>query len=235
MRFVPMKLFPVYIAVILLICSWCAVPADDVIVTINKVEVHRDSVKNKIYFTSGLTIDADGSPRAYHPVSDSGSDALANAGRDGNWWGIITEKGKPVIQGKNDPAPGFYVSCTTLEYPGKLTSDPLRYVNSDSIPYVVLPWHGAIFKAVLPGDIAKVTNLRNGKTCFAVFGDTGPRDKIGEGSIYLAGQLGIASSPRTGGVSDSVRYEIYPQTRSGWPYTRAEIDSIGAVMDSLRN
>lgn len=229
-----MKLFSVCAVIVLLVCGWCSVSVDEVIVSINKIDVHRDSVKNKIYFTAGMSIDADGSPRAYHPVSDSGSDALANAGHDGQWWGIITVKGRPVVQGENDPAPGFYVSCTSLEYPGKAVTDPGRYVNSDSIPYVVLPYNGMILKSALPGDIAKVTNLRNGKSCYAVCGDTGPRDKIGEGSIYLAGQLGIDSSPRTGGVADSVYYEIYSGTHSGWPYTRAEIDSLGAVLDSLR-
>lgn len=38
----------------------------------------------------------------------------ANAGRPDNWWGIVTRHGEPVIQGANDPAPGCYVSTTSL-------------------------------------------------------------------------------------------------------------------------
>jgi hypothetical protein len=43
-----------------------------------------------------------GAPNAYHP-EDKGLDFLANAGKTGNWWGIVTEdgtpSGKPVVQG----------------------------------------------------------------------------------------------------------------------------------------
>jgi hypothetical protein len=64
--------------------------------------------KNGFWFASGMTIDADGSPRAFHRVSSKGLDDLKNAGRRGNWWGILTysgeTSGRPVVQGPNDPA-----------------------------------------------------------------------------------------------------------------------------------
>jgi hypothetical protein len=182
-----------------------------------------------LYFVSAMNIDADGSPHAYHPVSDSGLDKLANAGHKGNWWGIVTENGKPVVQDSTCPAPGFYVSTTSLQDASKKISDPLRYVNSETIPYFVLPNNKTILAEVKTGDFAYVYNLRNGKNSYAIFADVGPKDKIGEGSIALAKKLGINSSPRTGGIADSVLYYVFPQSGNGKPRTIAEIDSLGKL------
>jgi hypothetical protein len=40
-------------------------------------------------------------------------------------------------------------------------------------------------------DLADVFNLQNGKSSPAIFADTGPADRIGEGSIALAERLGF--------------------------------------------
>src|SRR5262252_6322375 len=70
------------------------------------------------FYKAGLNVDADGSPHAYHPDGISGLDYLGNAGRPGHWWALVTDDGKPsgnpIIQTANDPAPGFYVSTTSL-------------------------------------------------------------------------------------------------------------------------
>lgn len=211
-----------------LLCSFGEITKQEIVATINKTEVKYDSTAQELNWTSGMNIDADGSPRAYHPISDSGSDALANAGHKGQWWGIVTnKKGEPYVQGKDDPAPGFYISCTALIDRTKNDTDCARYVNSDSIPYIVIPSNTEMRKYAKLGDIARVKNLRNGKTSYAICADIGPKDKIGEGSIFLANQLGINSSPRKGGVADSVSYEIYTGSGNGQPRSRAVIDSIG--------
>lgn len=199
------------------------------IATINKIVVKLDTINQVLYFVSGMNIDADGSPHAYHPVSDSGLDKLSSAGHDGNWWGIVTTKGKPVIQDSADPAPGFYVSTTSLQDASKKITDPKRYVNSETIPYIVLPNNKTILAEAKTGDLAYVYNLRNGKNSYAIFADVGPKDKIGEGSIALAKKLGIDSSPRTGGTADSVLYYVFPGSGNGKPRTIAEIDSIGKL------
>lgn len=202
----------------------------DTLVTIGSIDVKYDSVDSVISYTSGMTIDADGSPRAYHPVSDSGLDALANAGHKGNWWGIVTDaKGIPVVQGKNDSDPGYYVSTTSLQDASKKITDPARYVNSDSIPYIVLPNNKSVLALVHKGDFAYVKNIRNGKTSAAIFADVGPKDKIGEGSMKLAENLGINSNPRTGGIADSVQYFVFPGSGNGKPRSYAEIDSLGRI------
>jgi hypothetical protein len=200
------------------------------LVTINSIEVKHDTVRNVISFESGMTIDADGSPRAYHPVSDSGLDALANAGSKGNWWGIVTDdNGDPVLQGKDDPFPGFYVSTTSLQDASRKITDPARYVNSDSIPFIVIPNSATLLALVKKGDFARVENLRNGKSAYAIFADVGPKDKIGEGSMCLARNLGIDASPRSGGVADSVKYTVFLGSGNGKCRSTAEIDSVGAV------
>ena len=80
------------------------------------------------FYESGFMIDADGAYHAYHPDNRSGLDYLGNAGRPGNWWALVTDNrkpsGNPVIQSKSDPAPGFYISTTTLEDSSKDVDDP---------------------------------------------------------------------------------------------------------------
>src|SRR5712691_749121 len=95
------------------------------------------------FYKSGLAIDADGAFRAYHPNDGLGLDSLAHAGHRGNWWALVTDNGKtvgrPVVQRKSDPAPGYYVSTTALYAPDNPNArDPHRYVDSARVPYVVL-------------------------------------------------------------------------------------------------
>ena len=95
------------------------------------------------FYESGLAIDADGSPRAYHPTDRLGLDSLSHAGHRRNWWALVTDNdepnGNPVVQGAADPAPGYFVSTTAL-YDRSNTNvrDPHRYVDAGKIPYVVL-------------------------------------------------------------------------------------------------
>ena len=225
------KTIPALLIPLLILTAWKAEQISGVkeIANINTIAVKLDTVNHVLYFVSGMAIDADGSPHAYHPVSDSGLDKLSSAGHAGNWWGIVSIKGTPVIQNEKDPAPGFYVSTTSLQDDSKKVSDPLRYVNSETIPYFVLPNEKAILAEAKTGDIAYVYNLRNGKNSYAIFADVGPKDKIGEGSIALAKKLGIDSSPRTGGIADSVLYYVFPGSGNGKPRTIAEIDSLGKL------
>lgn len=177
-----------------------------------------------IFYKSGMTIDADGAPKAYHPKPDDnqGLDALGNAGHPGNWWALVTKNGKPVIQKANDPAPGFYISMTALEDTNKARTDPNRYVDSSEIPYIVLPGnHSAGAKL---GDFAVVFNQKNGKIANAIYADVGPSSKIGEGSIALAKALEIPSSPKTGGVVNDVIYIAFPGSGNGKPRSLDDIN-----------
>ena len=159
-------------------------------------------------------IDADGSPFAYNP-QNTGLDDLRNAGRPGNWYGIVTDRhGVPIIQGPNDPAPGYYVSATAYRWSGKSPADPLCYIDSATVPFIVIEnfiRRRAI--GIVLGCRARVTNLRTNQFVEAVVGDIGPLYKFGEISIAAAKAIGIDSSPRTGGTSDKIlKFEFWPDT-----------------------
>lgn len=175
-------------------------------------------------FISGMTIDADGAPNAYHP-DDEGLDELANAGEPGHWNGIITDPdGDPLIQQERDPFPGYYISCTTLSDKTKTFTDTTRYVDASKIPYVVLPRDIADRGGARLGDFAVVVNLRNGKSSFAIYADIGT---LGEGSVALANALGIESDARDGGESDGILYLLFPGSGNRRPRTISEIQSEG--------
>src|ERR1700730_14891074 len=142
-----------------------ALPAIRPILTVAGVTISVLDGSSIFFFKAGMAIDADGAPTAYHPVHGQALDNLANAGHEGNWYGIVTDtgqnNGKPVLQGPNDPAPGFYVSPTALQNSHLARSDPPRYVDSVTIPYISLPGHsGGVLRTSL-GDLAMVINGHN--------------------------------------------------------------------------
>ena len=185
------------------------------------------SAAEPFVFEAGLAVDADGAFRAYHPNNRLGLDSIQHAGRPGNWWAVATDtgepSGRPVVQGKRDPAPGYYVSMTSLfDAANPNERDPHRFVDAARIPYVVLPPVG--LKHAKLGDFATVVNLQNGEVAGAIVADeSAPELKMGEGSIALAVALGIDSNPRSGGIEHGVAYVIYPGSGNGEPRGLDEI------------
>ncbi len=179
------------------------------------------------FYEAGMTIDADGAPNAYHP-DNSGLDDLANAGTPGRWEGLAKDaNGEPYIQGQDDPFPGYYVSETALADRSKAVNDPARYVDASRIPFIVLPGIMARQLSARVGDFAIVFNRRNGKISYAIFGDVGPFDRIGEGSMALAENLGIRSDARNGGARRGIVYLVFPGSGNGSPRTLEEINAEG--------
>ena len=78
-----------------------------------------------------------------------------------------------------------------------------------------------------PGAFAVVFNLRNSKSSYAIFGDVGPYDRIGEGSMALAENLGIRSDARNGGARRGIVYLVFPGSGNGRPRTIEEINAEG--------
>jgi hypothetical protein len=182
------------------------------------------------FYESGMTIDADGAPNAYHP-DNTGLDDLKNAGAPGYWEGLAKNgDGEPFIQGPDDPFPGYYVSETALADRSKPVNDPTRYVDASKIPFIVLPGATARQFGARPGDFAIVINQNNGKTSYAIFGDVGPFDRIGEGSVALAENLGIRSDARNGGARGGILYVVFPGSGNGQPRS---IDEINAETEKL--
>lgn len=189
-----------------------------------QVPVRRFSNNGAVFFVSGMTIDADGAPNAYHP-DDTGLDELVNAGVPGRWDGIITDQeGNPFIQEESDPFPGYYISCTSLADETKKFTDQTRYVDASKIPYVALPQAIAERGGEQLGDFAFVMNLRNGRSSFAIYADIGT---LGEGSIALAESLGLWSDARSGGTSDGILYVLFPGSGNLQPRTLDEINEEG--------
>lgn len=198
-------------------------------------------IKGAVLFRGRLRVDVDGAPRAYHPDSKSGLDRLANAGRPGNWWGIVTNNGEPsgvlVIQGSNDPAPGFHVAATSLYDPMvQSLRDPRKYVDATRIPYVALPrpydreagWvpgaDGRRGTGVYLGDLALVTNMQTGTWVPAIFADVAPADGSGEASLELVRRIGEKPDARVGGSDHrKFAYVIFPGSGNHRPKSPDEI------------
>ncbi|MEO5730105.1 MAG: glycoside hydrolase family 75 protein [Byssovorax sp.] len=181
-------------------------------------------------FKGKMTIDADGAPNAYHKDDTKGLDRLANAGREGKWWALVTSDGKPtgkpVVQGPKDPSPGYYVSMTALEDTKKPVKDPRRYVDSTKVAYIALPAGAKEWGAKL-GDFAAIIDAKSGRIAFAIFADIGPKDTLGEGSIALASALNLPSDPRAGGADSGISYVLFPGSGNGQPRSSEDIDREG--------
>ncbi|HEV3359142.1 MAG TPA: glycoside hydrolase family 75 protein [Pseudonocardiaceae bacterium] len=79
------------------------------------------------------------------------------------------------------------------------------------LPYVVIPLPGKIWsyqKAGLKGGDVVVV-IYKGQVEYAVFGDEGPNDSIGEASYATAKSLGIDDNPKTGGTAGPVTYIVF--------------------------
>jgi hypothetical protein len=216
------------------------------IAVVGQVRIQRGAGEAAFFFDTGMQLDVDGAPTAYHPPtpqsrfgSPPGLDDLRNAGvpggpgQPGRWWALaIQPNGFPCIQGPDDPAPGFYVSKTALANRSHRQCDPRHYVDATQVPYVVLPPNVLAVGRARVGDFAAVHNRLNGQTAFAIFADVGPLGRIGEGSVALAQALGIPARgmPIHGGQNHAVCYLIFAGSGNRRPRTAAEIERSGTQL-----
>ncbi len=182
---------------------------------------HEDG---RVDFLADADIDADGANgqsggRPAYAVGNAGSELLRNGGMKmeggkvvgaADWYRdivILDEHGHP-----REFAGGVIASKTAYRFPDRADDDPAAYVDSETIPYIVVPpliLH-ATQGAVL-GCRCRVTDTRTLRSADGIVADVGPRNKTGEISIAMARALGIPSSPRTGGVERPViHYELWP-------------------------
>jgi hypothetical protein len=201
---------------------------------IENFKVFKEGATGYLIFKAKIAIDADGSPRAYGP-NDTGLDELSNAKTNGKWVGIVVDKyDRPLIQGATDPYPGFYISPTALYDPNFAETDPRCYVNSEAIPYYVLPQSLMDDYNMKVGDMGYVYNQLTNIGCFAILADVGPEGKLGEGSIALGQKIGLANvSPRDGGIeTPNIVYIAFPNSGMGQEKHRTidEINQKGAEM-----
>ncbi|PZG71827.1 hypothetical protein C1I97_38110, partial [Streptomyces sp. NTH33] len=88
-------------------------------------------------------------------------------------------------------------------------------LNAERLPYVVLPAVSRIWDhhahGVGGGSVAAV--VYRDRVEYAVVGDIGPYDIIGEASYAAARRLGIPADPSTGGVGSGVTYIVFKHSR----------------------
>lgn len=221
-----------------------------------------------IAFTSQMMVNTDGAPDAYHP-DDNGITHICNgisvkvdgkcqwkakcmedyrkAKEEGFkgptklcFFAMVTDgEGVPLIQGENDPKPGYFISKTAFTQPGVSSEKPQAYLDSHEIPYIVIPvkWNkDKGFEGIKLGDFAAVLRKSNQKISYAIVGDLGPNNKLGETSLNV--HLALGNDPfmmRYGkkramrGIDTSdVVYMIFPGSRkAGQLITKEIIDEEG--------
>ncbi|MGW4172848.1 glycoside hydrolase family 75 protein [Streptomyces chartreusis] len=90
-----------------------------------------------------------------------------------------------------------------------------RYLSAEHLPYIVVPTPSGIWDyrahGIRGGSVAAV--VYGGRVQYAVVGDVGPRDIIGEASYATAKALGIPPDPRRGGAASGVTYIVFKNSR----------------------
>jgi hypothetical protein len=186
--------------------------------------------------TRRMDVDVDGAPNAYGPPGKQALDILLNAhylnrANKEIVGYLIDEHNRPILQGPNDPFPGYYISQTAFtDIENQNERDPRRYVDARRINYVVRG-NVARRRGVKVGDFVSVYSKRTHKSVFAIVGDTG-NPTGDEGSLHLLQDLGY---PFHDGVSDSVEkpeivIRFYPNSNPEHQFFFTQAELTGAAM-----
>jgi hypothetical protein len=131
--------------------------------------------------------------------------ALFEQARDAGWpaEGTRVRFYAMATQGRNTQpcfqANGAFVSMTSLPAdPSRGTCDQARYLDALTVPFVIRPGDTDFTRAGMDaGDLVAVHQPASGRTVFAIVGDAGPSDGLGEGSVALNAALMGRPLPRT--------------------------------------
>jgi hypothetical protein len=89
------------------------------------------------------------------------------------------------------------------------------HLNAEKLPFIVVPTPGNIWNykssGIRGGSVAAV--VYGGKVRYAVVGDTGPTQIIGEASYAAAKALGIDPNPAKGGTASGVTYIVFKNSK----------------------
>ncbi len=183
----------------------------------------REDDAGRVSFTADGDIDADGAngqngaPAAYRR-DNAGTESLANGGMKINAAGKVVcahdwARDVVILGLDNEPRifpGGIIASKTWYRHPGRLPNEPAAYVDSETVPYIVVPPIVIQNTAgIVRGCKARVTFGR--RSVDGVVADRGPKNKIGELSIAAARAIGLDGSPRRGGTeAREIVYELWP-------------------------
>jgi hypothetical protein len=227
---------------------------------IGTIVIHRDAAQGAIAFASQMQVNTDGAPDSYHP-DDVGITHICNGvsvGASCTWkadcmtafrqaklegfrgptricfFAMVTgPDGVPLVQRDDQPKPGFFISTTALRQPGVSAEEPDAYLDSNEIPFVVIPsnWQRNAHHGLGLGDFVAVLRKSNGSLSFAIVGDLGPKQKLGEGSVAL--HQGLGNDPfqlhhgvrraRRGIGGRDVVYLLFPASRKVGERVTAEL------------
>ncbi|MBS7456928.1 glycoside hydrolase family 75 protein [Coralloluteibacterium stylophorae] len=189
---------------------------------IGPVEIHRHRASGALLFVSIMHVNPDGAPDAYHPDDIgtvhlcNGMSVGGTCAGGASWkaqcmadyraaraagftpstpicfFAMARRDGVPVVQGEDDPRPGYFVSTTALAQPGADRMRPSGYVDSNTVPFAVIPstWPRAPRFGVGLGDFGYAFRAGSDHASPLVVADLGPARKLGEGSIALLQALG---------------------------------------------
>jgi hypothetical protein len=131
--------------------------------------------------------------------------------RDAVFWKAdldIVCDGRPGLRCNSTTDPWFLPATAYTQSDG-------RYLKAETLPFIVIPSPSRIWDhrahGVRGGSLAAV--IHGDRVQYAVVGDIGPRDVIGEASYATAKGLGIRPHPRTGGAASGVTYVVFKNTR----------------------
>ena len=183
------------------------------------IPVLKDPSGGGVLFVSQMQVNPDGAPDAYSP-DDQGTVHVCNGVSVGprcEWkarclpeyrqalaegfrgptricfFAMATDRdGRPLLQGPQDPDPGYFISTTALKQPGRDRSRPEGQIDSNTVPFAVIPknWNNPAGPGPRLGDFGVAYRKSNGKLAYFVVADLGPNNKLGEGSVALHQALG---------------------------------------------
>ncbi|HZS35227.1 MAG TPA: hypothetical protein VFF06_00295 [Polyangia bacterium] len=223
-----------------------------------KYVAYRVTGQTAWFMKGRYMVDFDGAPNCYHPNNakllpirdyptvdimawDGVLDSLADAKNDDGTWAsvVLNANGDPIVQGDDDPCPGYYVSTVPLQDGTQPTTSARRYADARVIPYFALPSQilaqkGAWLKMIAGGhtgdfgDYVTAVNLKTNDYGHAVIGDTGNKPHFGEGSYALGKSINLL----TGTYEPDVLYIICPGSGAG-RYTIPDADSLRQTGEQL--
>jgi hypothetical protein len=193
--------------------------------------------------THRMNVDVDGAPNAYGPPGKPALDDPINAhyrerAEEKLVGYLLDEKKRPILQGQNDPFPGYYISQTDYtDISNDNERDPRRYVDARKINYVVRG-NKAKRRGVKVGDFVAVYSMRTRKAVFAIVGDTG-NPSGDEGSLHLLQDLGY---PFHDGKDDAVEQpeitiRFYPKSnpKHAFFFTQAALNKAAIELGLSRD